>query len=85
MLKFLNGLMPNVTSSMSKMDFVYMGLTTMLHGMPKMSHIRLPLDGEWQYGTTSSGASVIRFSDSALASHLHGYIYDNIDPTKNSD
>lgn len=85
MLKFLNGLMPNVTSSMSKMDFVYMGLTTLVHGMPTMSHIRLPLDGEWQYGTTSSGASVIRFSDSVLASHLHSYIYDDIDPTKNSD
>lgn len=85
MLKFLNGLMPNVTSSMSKMDFVYMGLTTLVHGMPKMSHIRLPLDGEWQYGTTSSGASVIRFSDRVLASHLHSYIYDDIDPTKNSD
>lgn len=85
MLRFLNGLMPNVTSSMSKMDFVYMGLTTLVHGMPTMSHIRLPLDGEWQYGTTSSGASVIRFSDSVLASHLHSYIYDDIDPTKNSD
>lgn len=85
MLKFLNGLMPNVTSSMSKMDFVYMGLTTLVHGMPTMSHIRLPLDGEWQYGTTSSGASVIRFDDSVLASHLHSYIYDDIDPTKNSD
>lgn len=85
LLKFLNGLMPNVTSSMSKMDFVYMGLTTIVHGMPKMSHIRLPLDNEWQYGTTSSGASVIRFNDSVLASHLHSYIYDDIDPTKNSD
>lgn len=83
-LKFLNGLMPNVTSSMSKTDFVYMGLSTALHGVPSMSHIRLPLDGEWEYGTTSSGASVITFSNSTLAEHLRAYIYDDVDPTAES-
>lgn len=84
LLKFLNGLMPNVTSSMSKMDFVYMGLTTIVHWPPKMSHIVC----RWTTnGSTArrAAAHVIRFNDSVLASHLHSYIYDDIDPTKNSD
>ncbi|MDO4173882.1 MAG: LCP family protein [Eubacteriales bacterium] len=80
LLRFLHGLMPNVTSSMSKGDFVYMGLRTILHGIPSMQHIRLPLDGEWEYGT-ASGMSVIKFSNEKLASHLNDYIYKDIDPT----
>ena len=79
MLKFLEGLMPNITSSMSKSDFWYMGLKTILHGMPTMDHIRLPLDDEWEYGY-SSGMSVIKFSDDVLTEHLHEYIFDDIKP-----
>lgn len=80
MLRFLHGLMPNITSSMSKSDFWYMGLRTILHGMPSMDHLRLPLDDEWQYGTTDNGMSVIRFSDSILAQHLHEYIFNDVRP-----
>ena len=79
LLKFLHGLMPNVTSSMSKSDFWYMGLHTIAHGMPSLDHIRLPLDGEWSYGT-SGGMSVIKFDDDVLTEHLHEYIYDDITP-----
>ena len=79
LLKFLHGLMPNVTSSMSKSDFWYMGLHTIVHGMPSMDHIRLPLDGEWSYGK-SGGMSVIKFDDDVLTEHLHEYIYDDITP-----
>lgn len=85
MLRFLHGLMPNITSSMSKSDFWYMGLRTILHGMPSMDHLRLPLDDEWQYGTTDSGMSVIRFSDSVLTQHLHDYIYDDVRPTTSDE
>lgn len=85
MLRFLHGLMPNITSSMSKSDFWYMGLRTILHGMPSMDHLRLPLDDEWQYGTTDSGMSVIRFSDSILTQHLHDYIYDDVRPTTSDE
>ena len=85
MLRFLHGLMPNITSSMSKSDFWYMGLHTILHGMPSMDHLRLPLDDEWQYGTTSSGMSVIRFSDDILAKHLNDYLYNDIKPTAAED
>ncbi|MGM9630540.1 LCP family protein [Butyricicoccus sp.] len=80
LLRFLHGLMPNITSSMSKTDFWYMGLRTVVHGMPSMDHIRLPLEGEWQYGTTSDGMSVIQFNDNVLAQHLHNYIFDDITP-----
>lgn len=80
LLRFLHGLMPNIKSSMSKTDFVYMGLRTIMHGFPSMSHLRLPLDGEWQYGTRS-GMSIIQFSNETVASHLHHYFYDDIDPT----
>lgn len=80
LLKFLHGLMPNITSSMSKADFWYMGLRTIVHGMPSMGHIRLPLEGEWQYGTTSDGMSVIQFNDNVLAHHLHDYIFNDITP-----
>ncbi len=80
LLKFLHGLMPNITSSMSKSDFWYMGLRTIVHGMPSMDHIRLPLEGEWQYGTTSSGMSVIMFNDDVLAEHLHNYIFNDVTP-----
>lgn len=80
LLKFLHGLMPNITSSMSKTDFWYMGLRTIVHGMPSMEHIRLPLDGEWEYGT-ASGMSVIKFDNDVLAEHLHEYIYEDITPT----
>ena len=80
LLKFLHGLMPNITSSMSKTDFWYMGLRTVVHGMPSMDHIRLPLEGEWQYGTTSDGMSVIQFNDNVLAQHLHNYIFNDITP-----
>lgn len=85
LLRFLHGLMPNITSSMSKSDFWYMGLRTILHGMPSMDHLRLPLDDEWQYGTTDSGMSVIRFSDSVLTQHLHDYIYDDVRPTTSDE
>lgn len=80
LLRFLHGLMPNIKSSMSKIDFVYMGLRTIVHGFPSMDHLRLPLDGEWQYGTRD-GMSVIAFSNEALAAHLRNYFYHNIDPT----
>ena len=80
LLRFLHGLMPNIKSSMSKIDFVYMGLRTIVHGFPSMGHLRLPLDGEWQYGTRD-GMSVIEFSNEALAAHLRNYFYHNIDPT----
>lgn len=80
LLRFLHGLMPNVKSSMSKMDFVYMGLRTIVHGFPSMGHLRLPLDGEWQYGTRN-GMSVIEFSNEALSAHLRNYFYHNVDPT----
>lgn len=85
MLRFLHGLMPNITSSMSKSDFWYMGLRTILHGMPSMDHLRLPLDDEWQYGTADGGMSVIRFSDSVLTQHLHDYIYDDVRPTTSDE
>lgn len=81
LLRFLHGLMPNITSSMSKSDFWYMGLRTVIRGMPSMEHIRLPLDGEWEYGSTSSGMSVVKFSDDVLAQHLKDYIYDDVAPT----
>lgn len=81
LLRFLHGLMPNITSSMSKSDFWYMGLHTIVHGMPSMDHLRLPLDGEWQYGTTDSGMSVVKFNDAVLAQHLRDYIYKDITPT----
>lgn len=84
LLRFLHGLMPNVKSSMSKMDFVYMGLRTMVHGFPSMGHLRLPLDGEWQYGTRD-GMSVIQFSNDAVSAHLRNYFYHNIDPTENKE
>lgn len=85
MLRFLHGLMPNITSSMSKSDFWYMGLRTILHGMPSMDHLRLPLDDEWQYGTTNSGMSIIRFSDSVLTEHLHEYIYNDVRPATTNE
>ena len=80
LLRFLHGLMPNIKSSMSKIDFVYMGLRTIVHGFPSMGHLRLPLDGEWQYGTRD-GMSVIEFSNEALSAHLRNYFYYGIDPT----
>ena len=55
-------------------------MKNMLHGMPAMDHIRLPLEGEWQYGTTSDGMSVIQFNDNVLAQHLHNYIFNDITP-----
>lgn len=81
LLRFLHGLMPNITSSMSKIDFVYMGLRTIVHGFPSMDHLRLPLDNEWQYGTRD-GMSVIEFNDDVLATHLRNYIFYDIDPTE---
>ena len=80
LLRFLHGLMPNIKSSMSKIDFVYMGLRTIVHGFPSMGHLRLPLYGEWQYGTRD-GMSVIEFSNEALSAHLRNYFYHGIDPT----
>ncbi len=81
LLKFLHGLMPNITSSMSKSDFWYMGLRTIIHGMPSMDHIRLPLDDEWWYSYTDDGQSVIKFDDSTLTYHLRNYIYNDITPS----
>ncbi|MDO4287059.1 MAG: LCP family protein [Eubacteriales bacterium] len=80
LLRFMHGMMPNITSSMSKKDFVYMGLRTIMHGVPSMEHIRLPIDGEWEYGTVS-GMSVIKFSNEKMAAHLYDYLYKDIDPT----
>lgn len=85
LLRFLNGLLPNITSSMSKRDFWYMGLTTIAHGFPKMEHIRLPLEDEWKYGTTENGMSVILFSNSTAAKRLHSYIFDDITPVPASE
>ncbi len=85
MLKFVHGVMPNITSSMSKGDFWYMGLYTLMHGIPKMEHVRLPLDGEWAYDTTDSGMSVVTFNNETVAQHLQDYIYDDVDLTAESD
>ena len=76
---FLNGLMPNVTTSLSQSDFVKLGLHTIKGGMPDMEHARLPLDGEWQYSTTADGMSVITFRDDVLAQHLQEYLYKDAD------
>lgn len=80
MLKFVHGLMPNITSSLSKSDFIKLGLRTVMHGIPKMEHTRLPLDGEWDYRDVD-GMSVITFSDAKLAEHLHDYLYNDVMPT----
>ena len=48
---------------------------------PSKGVIRLPLEGEWQYGTTRDGMSVIQFNDSVLSHHLRNYIYNDITPT----
>lgn len=80
LLRFVNGLMPNVVTSLSKQDFISLGLKSVSHGKPSMEHIRLPLDGEWQYSTTSNGMSVITFSDDVLSQHMHDYIYNDVTP-----
>ena len=80
MLRFVHGLMPNITSSLSKSDFIKLGLRSVMHGIPTMEHTRLPLDGEWNYGEVD-GMSVITFSDSKLAEHLHDYLYNDVMPT----
>lgn len=77
LLRFLNGLMPNVTTSLSRTDFIRLGLHCIRGGMPGMEHARLPLDGEWEYSTTADGMSVITFSDEVLSTHLHDYIYND--------
>lgn len=79
-VKFMNALLPNMRSSLSADDIIYMGINTIRHGMPKMEHTRLPLDGEWNYATIG-GASYITFSDEVLTQHLHDYIYNDIQPT----
>lgn len=78
-VKFLDALLPNMRSSLSADDIIYMGINTLRHGMPKMEHIRLPLDGEWDYATIG-GLSYITFNDDQLAQHLHDYIYNDITP-----
>lgn len=78
-VKFMNALLPNMRSSLSANDIIYMGTHTIRHGMPDMEHIRLPLDGEWNYSTIG-GASYITFSDDVLAQHLHDYIYNDVKP-----
>lgn len=84
LLRFLNGLMPNVTTSLSRTDFLRLGLHCLRRGMPSMEHARLPLDGEWEYSTTTDGMSIITFSDAVLTTHLHEYIYDDI-PLESDD
>lgn len=81
LVRFLNGLMPNITTSLSKDDFMLLAKTAVRKGKPKMEHTRLPLDGEWRYGTTADGMSVITFSDEVLAQHLKEYFYDDITPS----
>lgn len=81
LVRFLNGLMPNITTSMSKQDFMLLAKTAVSKGKPAMEHTRLPLDGEWSYSTTADGMSVITFSDEILAQHLKEYFYQDITPT----
>ena len=78
LIRFLNGLMPNVTTSLSRTDFLRLGFHAVRGGMPQMEHARLPLDGEWQYSTTADGMSVITFRDDILSAHLHDYIYNDV-------
>lgn len=81
LVRFLNGLMPNITTSLSKDDFMLLAKTAASKGKPAMEHTRLPLDGEWNYGTTADGMSVITFSDEILAQHLKEYFYNDITPS----
>ena len=81
LISFANGLIPNTKTSLSRQDFISLGLHGLSHGEPKMEHIRLPLDGEWRYGTTSDGMSVITYDDSVLSARLHDYIYKDITPS----
>jgi LCP family protein required for cell wall assembly len=78
LLRFLNGLMPNVTTSLSRTDFLRLGIHSLRRGMPTLEHARLPLDGEWEYSTSADGLSIITFSDQVLSTHLHEYIYDDV-------
>ncbi|MGN1030044.1 MAG: LCP family protein [Butyricicoccaceae bacterium] len=78
-IRFMNALLPNMRSSLSTSDILYMGMHTISHGMPDMEHTRLPLDGEWSYATINGG-SYITFNDDVLADHLHDYIYDDVKP-----
>ena len=78
LIRFLNGLMPNVTTSLSRTDFLRLGFHAVRGGMPQTEHARLPLDGEWQYSTTADGMSVITFRDDILSAHLRDYIYNDV-------
>ncbi len=84
MFGFAHGLVPNIKTSLSRTDMISLGLHGISHGKPKMEHIRLPLDDEWQYSTTASGMSVITFSDAVLTQHLKDYIYNDVTPEKNN-
>ncbi len=81
LLRFLNGLMPNITTSLDRDDLILLAKTSIQSGVPKMEHLRLPLDNEWNYSTTADGMSVITFRDDVLAQHLQEYFYDDITPT----
>ena len=69
MLKYL-------TSDLSLLEITGLAAGMLRHGMPEISHSRIPVDGQWQYGG-SSGQYIV-FDVEKAAQQLNDYIYEDI-------
>lgn len=65
-----------VTSDLSLLEITGLAAGMLRHGMPEISHSRIPVDGQWQYGG-SSGQYIV-FDVEKAAQQLNDYIYEDI-------
>ena len=68
-----------VTSDLSLLEITGLAAGMLRHGMPEISHGRIPVDGTWQYGGSSN--QYIVFDVEKAAQQLNDYIYQDISLT----
>lgn len=78
LLGLMQQMMPNVTTSLSAGKIASLIVGSVKNGMPELSHTRLPLDGEWEYGGASG--EYILFDLDVAADHIQKFIYEDIFP-----
>ncbi len=76
MLMLMYKLMPYVTCSLAPAELAPLVVGALKNGMPTLEHMRIPVDGEWEYYGQSG--EYILFDLDVAAEHIRQYIYEGV-------
>ena len=83
LIGLMQKLVPYVTTSLSPTELAPLIVGAVKGGVPTIEHVRVPLDGEWNYYGASS--EYILYDLDQAADHIEQYIYNDIYPGTETD